>query len=73
MTGIVGEGRHVRIACPECGMTLGRVSTDPRAGEPDIEVAAGVRQGIFLVPPRPALFCPKCQRWRELPTQVKRA
>ena len=69
----MGEGRNVRIACPGCGTTLGRVTTDPRAGEPDIAVASGVRQGIFLIPLRPALFCPKCKRWREVLHQGKRA
>lgn len=67
------HGRNVRIACPECGMTLGRVMDCPGQGEPDIVLASGVRQGIFLIPPRPAVFCPKCKQWRELPNQVRRA
>lgn len=66
--------RPVRIACPACGFVLGRVRSQGDE-EPDIVIASamGVKQGIFLIPLRPALYCPKCKRWRELPNQVKRA
>lgn len=69
----MGEGRPVRIACCGCGFTLGRATATVGGGEPDIVIASGVRQGIFLIPLRPALYCPRCKRWRELPNQVKRA